>query len=111
MPLSRKNRLKEKKDFDRVFKNGKTIKGRFLLVKYTNMIAKTPKFGFVVSAKIAKRAVDRNRVKRLLSNNVQKNLGRMTKDAVILVLRLPSKESEKTLISQETADLIQKLYD
>ena len=38
------------------------------------MNVRNVKFGFVVSKKISKRAVDRNRVKRLLSEMVRRNL-------------------------------------
>ena len=111
MALPRKNRLKGKKDFDYIFKNGNTAKGRFLLVKYVKLALKDPRIGFIVPVRVARRAVDRNRTKRILANNIQKDLSKINKDAVVLVLRLPPKESETGTLSQELNKLIPNLYE
>ncbi|KAA0259015.1 ribonuclease P protein component [Deferribacter autotrophicus] len=57
-------RLRKKKEFDNVFANGRWIKGCFVNVCYT--FSKGRKAGFVVSKKISKKAVVRNKVKRRL---------------------------------------------
>ncbi len=78
MALNKKNRLKKKRDFENVFKKGKAVKGSFLFIKYRNNELGVPRFGFVVSAKIAKKAVERNRIRRILSESIRdkvKNLG------------------------------------
>lgn len=67
MSLNKKNRLKKKRDFEDVFKKGKAVKGSFLFIKYRKNELGTSRFGFVVSAKIAGKAVERNRIRRILS--------------------------------------------
>ena len=63
-----KNSLKNKKDIDNLFIKGKsTMVGNVLIKVYDG----TPGFVFAVSTKNFKRAVDRNRIKRLLRNEVK----------------------------------------
>lgn len=64
--LPKKNRLSEERDFEELKKAGKIAPGRFFgLLKKENGIGVT-RFGFIVSTKVSKKAVERNRVKRLL---------------------------------------------
>lgn len=67
MALPTKNRLKNKKDFDAVFKKGKALNGSFLFIKSLPSSRGYPRFGFVVAAKFAPKAVTRNKVRRLFS--------------------------------------------
>ncbi len=67
MALNKKNRLKKKRDFKEVFKKGRAVKGSFLFIKYRKNELGVPRFGFVVSAKVAKKAVERNQIRRILS--------------------------------------------
>ena len=53
MALNKKNRLKKKQDFEAVFKKSRAVNGSFLFVKYKKNELDTPRFGFVVSAKVA----------------------------------------------------------
>lgn len=71
MALNKKNRLKKKHDFDNVFKKGRAIKGSFLFIKYLKNELNLSRFGFVVSAKVAKKAVERNKLRRILSEAVR----------------------------------------
>ena len=109
MALPSKNRLKKKKEFDHIFKNGSTVRGRFLLFKYTKMSGGTPKIGFIVPAKIVKKAVGRNKIRRLLANMVQKNISEINKDTVILLLKSPPPDSVEDQLSVELANLLSKI--
>jgi len=64
--LPKKHRLKKKKEFERVFKKGKSAKKDFLFIKFIKNSLDTTRFGFIVSRKISKKAVVRNKVKRRL---------------------------------------------
>ncbi len=74
MALNKKNRLKKKLDFEDVFKKGKAVKGSFLFIKYRKNELNLPRFGFVVSAKVAGKAVERNKIRRILSEAVRSKL-------------------------------------
>ena len=65
--MNKKNRLKKKRDFEDVFKKGKSVKGSFLFIKYRKNKLGVSRFGFVVSAKVVGNAVERNKVKRIFS--------------------------------------------
>ena len=73
--LPKKNRLKNKKDFERVFKQGKGFKEDFLFFKITKNNLKENRFGFIVSLKVSKKAVLRNKVKRRLREIIKKRAG------------------------------------
>lgn len=64
--LPQQNRLKKTKDFDRVFKQGLFINDRFISFKVARNDLSVTRFGFIVSTKISKRAVVRNKIKRWL---------------------------------------------
>jgi len=66
MALPTKNRLKNKKDFDVVFKKGKALNGTFLFIKSLPSSRGYPRFGFIIATKFASKAVFRNKVRRLL---------------------------------------------
>lgn len=72
--LPKKNRLKKKKDFERIFKKGKGLNGDFLFLKIAKNNLKESRFGFVVSKKVSKKAVVRNKVKRRLREAVKLKL-------------------------------------
>ena len=64
------NRLAKKKDFTRVFKQGRSLYGKFLGVKvFSNQLAKS-RYGIIISAKVSKKAVERNKLKRQISRIV-----------------------------------------
>ena len=64
--LSKFNRLKSDKDFKNVFKNGKTLENQFFRVKFLKNRQGFSRFGFIISAKLLKKATARNVLKRRL---------------------------------------------
>ena len=62
--LERKCRLKKNKEFDLVFKEGKTVYGEFLGLKVRKNELNTNRFGILLSTKVSKLAVQRNLYKR-----------------------------------------------
>jgi len=64
LPL--KNRLKRKKDFERVFEKGKGFRQDFLFLKIVENNKQNSRFAFSVGQKVSKKAVVRNRIKRIL---------------------------------------------
>lgn len=92
--LKGSNRIKLKKDFDRIFRNGKSFNADFLFFKIAKNDLGRPRFGFVVSKKISKSSVVRNKIKRTLSEIVRKHLPDMQKgtDVVVVVKSNPRAE-------------------
>jgi len=63
--LSFKNRIKKEKDFRKVFNAGKVVSLDSVSIRFSQNNLEETRFGFIVSKKISKRAVVRNRVKRI----------------------------------------------
>ena len=68
------NRLKKQKDFENVFKTGKGFKQSSLYLKVQKNDLKSTRFGFIVSKKFSKKAVERNKIKRILREIIKKEL-------------------------------------
>jgi len=64
--LPKKYRLTKRKDFENVFTNGKFFYNQYVTVKYLKNELDLPRLAFVVSNKISKKAVERNKIKRRL---------------------------------------------
>lgn len=90
--LPQNNRLKKKKDFERVFKKGKGSKEDFLALKTCRNDFNYSRFGFVVSQKVSKKATIRNRIKRMLRKMVEENIGTIKKGNDVLIIVLPGLE-------------------
>ena len=63
--------LKSKSEIDKLFDTGKSVSGGIVLAKVLK--SDSSKFLFAVSSKKFKRAVDRNRIKRLMREIVRKS--------------------------------------
>lgn len=70
--LKKESRVRKQKDFDRIFgKEGSFFPGGFLAVKAVKNDLGYSRAGFIVSNKISKSAVKRNRIKRLMRESVR----------------------------------------
>lgn len=86
MALNKKNRLKKKRDFEEVFKKGKAVNGSFLFIKYRKNELGIPRFAFVVSAKVSKKAVERNKIRRIISESARTVIKNLDNYDVIVVV-------------------------
>lgn len=62
--LPKKYRLKKEKDFENVFKKGRLLQNKFLVVRFLKTKSNFNRFGIVVSSKVSKKATERNKIKR-----------------------------------------------
>ena len=72
--LKKINRLSKRSEFDEVKKTGKLKQYPLFGWLFLKKGDKEKKFGFIISKKISKKAVDRNRIKRLMAEILRKNL-------------------------------------
>lgn len=72
--LPKAYRLRQQKDFDTVFQRGGTAQNEFLMVRFLRNQRSVSRFGLVLSAKVAKKAVDRNRLRRQINEIIRLNL-------------------------------------
>lgn len=74
MMLPQKNRLSAKQDFLRVKTKGKKFQGEPFAVLADQTGSSSSRFGFIISTKISKKAVERNQAKRRLREAIRKML-------------------------------------
>ena len=67
MALNHALRLRKSSDFQRVRQQGRSVMSRLLILTWMPNDVARLRIGFVVSKRVSKRAVDRNYIKRLLS--------------------------------------------
>jgi ribonuclease P protein component len=108
--LPKENRLKKEKEFEAVFKGGRTIKGKSVFLRYLINGTDKTKVGFVVSKKVSKLAVVRNKAKRRMRDIVRLKKDGLKEGLSIVIISLPSitklkykeiKEDLENLLSKE----------
>ena len=104
--LPKTNRLKKKKDFENVFKHGKGARGSFLALKFVKNGRKESRFGFIVSQKVSRYAVKRNKVKRRLRSVISSSSSLIKPGLDVAIITFSGIE-DKTF--QETKDILFKL--
>jgi len=105
--LSKNNRLRKDKDFEKVFKEGKFFSENFLSCKFTKNNLEASRFGFLVGVKVSKKAVDRNKVKRRL-RAIVRNLISSFKPSFDIVIMVRPVIKEKTF--SEIQETLKKLF-
>lgn len=95
--LAKKYRLLKKKDFENVFEKGKFINDKFLYFKIIQNNQENSRFGIIVSKKITKKAVNRNKIKKRIRSIIKKNIPFIKKGIDLIII--PKKEiNEKSFI-------------
>jgi ribonuclease P protein component len=106
----KENRLLNKKDFDRVWRAKKSFFLTKIGVKSVKNNKGITRFGIVVGTKISKKAVDRNKVKRLIKQNISDNLSKLKKGYDVVVLCSPKIiKANKKEIEYELKKIFNKL--
>ncbi|MDD4409137.1 MAG: ribonuclease P protein component [Candidatus Pacebacteria bacterium] len=105
-----KNRLKKKKDFEKVFEKGSTIRNRYFFLRVlANNGENDTRIGFIVSKKVSKRAVERNRIKRLFRESVRLSIDKIRPgyDMIFIVLS-GANHKELIEIKKEIDNVLEK---
>jgi len=101
--LKKENRISLTRDFDRSFKSGRSFYGKNLKIKAVDNNLNKNRFGILISSKVSKKAVIRNKYRRLLREIIKKELPKFLigKDLIIVVfsqiLDKKNQEIEKEL--------------
>jgi ribonuclease P protein component len=102
--LARKYTLKSHADFQRVKKEGKPVSSEsFTLLVHYRHDKEPSRFGFVISAKVAKEASLRNRAKRALSEGVRVSSYNLKSGYDCLFL------AKSIIVKKYTQDLMQEV--
>jgi len=85
--LKKSNRITKDKEFDRAFKIGQSFYTKLFGIKAASNGLEINRLGVLISTKVSKKAVIRNKVKRQVREIIQKELPNLKngKDLVIIV--------------------------
>lgn len=96
--LASKYRLKKRSSFARVELSGKLYQFPLFGLGILNRKDEDPSlFGFVISTKISKKAVTRNKIKRILSEEVRQNYEKIKQGYDVVFLVKPSILNKKDI--------------
>ncbi|KKP46517.1 MAG: Ribonuclease P protein component [Candidatus Woesebacteria bacterium GW2011_GWA1_33_30] len=108
--LASKYRLKKRMNFARCEIDGRLIQSRSFGVEiYDRKDKDNSRFGFIISTRISKKAVTRNKIKRIISDYLRLNLGKIKTglDIVFLIKPLIVKLNREQ-IEKEINEIITK---
>ena len=122
MALPQRHRLKGQRTFDCLYRQGRAVHGPFLMLRWSEaqpeLLPPTQRrhsdiswrLGVVVSAKVHKRAVQRNRLRRLLHSHLlnQPPLPRARPLWLLLSLKPGAAERDATALLGECDELFQR---
>lgn len=86
----KENRISRNKDFDRVFKTGQSFYGQVLSLKAAKNDLDINRFGILISTKVSKKAVIRNRYKRQLREVMRQENAHLNQGYDIVFVVFPS---------------------
>lgn len=105
--LAKINRLKKRKDFESILKQGKGFKEDFLVLKMIRNNLKQTRFGFIVGVKVSKKASLRNKIKRRLKGLVRIKLEKIKKGFDVILI---AKEGLENKDFWDIEKVISKLF-
>ena len=108
-PAHRAYRLRGTGSFDTVFRTGRRIDGRFLQLVAIPAAHTPGRVGYVISRKSMPRAVDRNRLRRLLRETVRAARPAIAAYDVILRVKRDLPVQELKSAAAEGAHLVRQL--
>jgi len=85
--FSREERLKKEREFREVFDHGKSLGGSTVAFYFKPNSLGYPRAGFIVSKKVSKKAVERNRARRLMRETFRLNKHRLKPYDLIFIAR------------------------
>ncbi|CAG1000486.1 Ribonuclease P protein component [Burkholderiales bacterium] len=103
---SRKAVLKKAADFQRVMSQGRRKQGRWLVLSATGGTSEGARLGLVVAKRLAKRAVDRNTIKRILRESFRRVATDLAAVDVVMRLRQPWPEEARADLAVEARRLL-----
>lgn len=81
--------LKKNQEINIVSRHGKNITGGFIFLKFLNNHHTLNRFAFVVSLKISKKAVERNKIKRRMREIIQEEISQIKPGFDFLIIAKP----------------------
>ncbi|KKU55846.1 MAG: Ribonuclease P protein component [Candidatus Moranbacteria bacterium GW2011_GWE2_47_10] len=109
--IHKENRLKKKEDFQKTYLKGKFFSLGQINIRFARNDKEVSRIGFVVGKNYSKKAVDRNRARRLLRASASELIERVLPgfDIVMGIRKpLPGKKTDKESISLALEKMLEK---
>ena len=107
--IAKENKLKKNKDFKKVFEKAKNFKNNLLVLRVARNNSEKNRFGFIVSSKVSKKAVIRNRIRRRLLAIIKNQLPSIKEGFDIILIALPSVAAKDFSATERAAEDILKI--
>jgi len=109
MDFSRTKGLKKDSDFRKVYKKGKSVANKYLVMYVLENELENSRVGISVSKKVGN-AVNRNKIKRRIRESYRLNIDEKVKDGydIIFIARISSKEATHKDIEKSVINLSKK---
>lgn len=104
--MFKSGQLKKKKDFERVFKKGKSVNVDFLVLKFLPNELENSRLGIIVSLKVSKKAVVRNKIRRRIKEAIRLTSGNQGKQADGAIICRPGIEKMSFAQIRETIEKV-----
>jgi ribonuclease P protein component len=102
-----KSNLRKKKEFEELLKSGKRVAGRFFATFFLEN--KEKRIGIIVSKKVAKKAVIRNKVRRRIREIYRLNREDMPQGEMVVIARRPTAEANFPSTKKAFLSLIKRI--
>lgn len=107
--LPKENRLRQEQDFKQLARAGQAVFSPNLSLKLLRNNSDLSRFGIIVSTKVSKKAVLRNRLKRRLREIIRLNLPQLKKGFDVMILtRTAAKDFEYLQLKEILEGLFKK---
>ncbi len=107
--FEKQQRLRKRSEFKKVLSRGLSAAGRFMVLKVLSSALKEPRCGVIASKKVSKRAVDRNRAKRLLRESFRLNKHLLKPMDFVMIARRDIILAKRQEVEREFLRLCKKL--
>jgi ribonuclease P protein component len=108
---SRRYRLSGAGEFDALFRRARRQEGRYLQLLWSPAARTTGRVGFAIGAKTLPRAVDRNRIRRVLREVLRNARPAIESFDVILRLKRGAPRAQVALVAGEAKEMLARLVD
>lgn len=106
---SRRYRLSGAGEFDALFRRARRVEGSYVQLLWSPAAREPGRVGFAIAAKVLPRAVDRNRIRRMLRELLRAARPAIESYDVILRLRRGVPRTQFPLVAAETARMLATL--
>ncbi len=106
--LKKVNRLAKAKDIQKAFARGRTFFGPFFNIKYA-FASPAPRFTVVVSTKVFKKAVSRNRLKRIVREYIRRNLPKFKSGDYVIAFKPKAASVPEKVVMENFIETVRKM--